>query len=1393
MEIEKLHRIGESLGLSGSELREFIQEEQTRAREVRVEERDRVKRELELTELNLQLERERQRGERDTGASRAHVRPPKLPTFEEGKDNLDTYLNRFERYATANEWPPATWATNLSALLSGKALDTYARLSEEEAVDYEALKEALLKRYDLTSEGFRRKLRAAKPESGETASQFVHRMRGYIDKWLTLGGFQKSYDDVVEIMLIEQFHRSCSKELSMFVREHKPTTLKELARVADRFLEAHSGWNQPQGGKTPVREKSLAPNPNSNIRPKTFNTGSRPPSAPRTGPESANRLGCRICGRIGHFARDCNRRNRPTEKLGAGVVKEERHQERSRDRRTDTMTSDDQPPSSQGPGELRSDVTVRVPRRGDGQVSNPTGSRNEYGCLLIDSCFSCDKGRQMRDERDDLPLMSAACGAQPIRAMPVAEGRVNGASVRVLRDSGCSTAVIRSELVRPEQMTDEWRTCVLIDGTTRRFPVARVSVDTPYFVGTLDVMCMNNPVYPLILGNVPGVRNPADPDEEWMPVELLEAVETRQQRREAARPLRALKVPGQVATVTPDEFRQEQETDPTLDIIRRHVTSGEVKESRNGNTSKFKVKNGLMYREFHCISRGANDISDQLIVPEKFRRQILKLAHESIMGGHLGANKTADKILINFFWPGLQADVQRFCRSCDACQRAIPKGRVTKVPLGSTPVIDEPFHRVAVDLVGPIKPATTRGHRYILTLVDYATRYPEAVPLRNIDTPTVAEALLSIYSRVGFPKEMLTDRGAQFTSDIMREVSRLLSIRHVTTTPYHPQCNGLVERFNGTLKQMLNKMCEERPTDWDRYIDPLLFAYRETPQDSTGFAPFELLYGRVVRGPLMLVKELWTEENTEPETKSTYQFVLDLKEKMEKTCDIARNELLKSHERYRQNYNRKARQRSFKVGDEVLVLLPTDHNKLLMHWKGPFRVVGTVGKLDYRVDLGSRVTTFHANLLRKYIRREEQQEVGAPFEVASTSVVEDEDVNDDDDEERRKISNRMSNENLLHIPAVKRTQSVDDVNIDLTLTEEQHHQARELLQVFDDVLTDVPGITRAGHHDIQLTHNEPIRSKPYPLPHSMRQVVKDEVQEMMTLGVIEHSTSPYASPIVLVKKKDGTNRFCCDFRKLNAATIIDSEPIPDQEEIFAKLAGDRYFTKIDLTKGYWQVPLTERAKPLTAFITPDGLYQFMTMPFGLVNAPATFSRVMRTVLRGLPHVDNFIDDILIHTPTWEGHVEAVTSVLLRLRAANLKAKPSKCLVGYAELEFLGHRLSRGMVQPNHDKIAEIQNAKQPTTKKQLRSFLGLAGYYRKFVPNYAAIAVPLTDLTKKGEPNQIRWGEAQERAFMTLKAKLSYQPILRLPDVSRTFILRTERKGVLNNRERMPRSSMGHS
>ena len=142
---------------------------------------------------------------------------------------------------------------------------------------------------------------------------------------------------------------------------------------------------------------------------------------------------------------------------------------------------------------------------------------------------------------------------------------------------------------------------------------------------------------------------------------------------------------------------------------------------------------------------------------------------------------------------------------------------------------------------------------------------------------------MSIFSRVGIPEEILSDQGTQFTSKLMKEVGRLLSMKQLATTPYHPQCNGLVERFNGTLKTMLKRMCAERPKDWDRYIDALLFAYREAPQESLGFAPFELLYGRSVNGPLQILRQLWTKEQTDPETRSTYQYVVDLRNRLQET------------------------------------------------------------------------------------------------------------------------------------------------------------------------------------------------------------------------------------------------------------------------------------------------------------------------------------------------------------------------------------------------------------------------------------------------------------------------------------------------------------------------------
>ena len=276
-------------------------------------------------------------------------------------------------------------------------------------------------------------------------------------------------------------------------------------------------------------------------------------------------------------------------------------------------------------------------------------------------------------------------------------------------------------------------------------------------------------------------------------------------------------------------------------------------------------KSGVLYRLYkHPYVNGGKPLK-QVMVPEKLRRPIIEVAQGSIMGGHMGIKKTTDKIQSAFYWPGIQVDVSRFCKSCDVCKKTVRKGAVRKVLLEKMPLIDKPFKRVAIDLVGPISFPSEEGHRYILTLVDFSTRYPEAVPLKNIDTETVAEALVDIFSHLGLPKEILSDLGMQFVSDCMKEVTRLLSIKQLTTTPYHPMCNG-----------MLKRLCSEQPRQWHRYINPLLFPYCEVPQESTGFSPFELLYGRAVRGPVAILKQLWTKEFEEPEVKNSYQYVFEL-------------------------------------------------------------------------------------------------------------------------------------------------------------------------------------------------------------------------------------------------------------------------------------------------------------------------------------------------------------------------------------------------------------------------------------------------------------------------------------------------------------------------------------
>ena len=297
------------------------------------------------------------------------------------------------------------------------------------------------------------------------------------------------------------------------------------------------------------------------------------------------------------------------------------------------------------------------------------------------------------------------------------------------------------------------------------------------------------------------------------------------------------------------------------------------------------------------------------------------------------------------------------------------------------------------------------------------------------------------------------------------------------------------------------------------------------------------------------------------------------------------------------------------------------------------------------------------------------------------------------------------------------------------------------------------------------------------MPFALREEVDKLIQEMLSQQVIVPSASPWASPIVLVKKKDGGMRFCVDYRMLNKVTKLDEFPLPRIDDTLDLLARAKYFTTLDLTSGYWQVPMEESSQEKTAFITYSGLYEFRKMPFGLVNAPTTFQRLMEVVLAGIArdgcHV--YLDDVLVFRKTPEEHNHNLRRVFDRINGAGLKLKAKKCCFAQMSVLYLGHVVSQAGVQTDPKKVDAVSRYPTPTEVKALRSFLGLASYYRRFVPKFATVARPLHGLTKKNIV--FVWSGDCERAFQRLKELLTTTPILKYPDFSRPFILETDASG----------------
>ena len=366
---------------------------------------------------------------------------------------------------------------------------------------------------------------------------------------------------------------------------------------------------------------------------------------------------------------------------------------------------------------------------------------------------------------------------------------------------------------------------------------------------------------------------------------------------------------------------------------------------------------------------------------------------------------------------------------------------------------------------------------------------------------------------------------------------------------------------------------------------------------------------------------------------------------------------------------------------------------------------------------------------------------------------------------------------------------------DAYITEIDKNRFRSLCNEFEDIFSksseDI-GHTPLVTMDIETGDSPPVCQKPYSLPLKHVEWVQKELEILERAGVIQRSMSPWASPIVIVPKKTEPGeplrrRMCVDYRMLNsllppvnkahskAKGIVTLVPLPKIDEIYAQLQGSKIFSALDMRSGYFHIELSEEAKPKTAFVPggPHGSkYQFNRCPFGLSQAPAYFQRLVHEVLRGLPFTFGYLDDILIFSSGVEAHLEHLRKVFLRLREAKLKLKASKCSFFKKHIQYLGHLVSGDGIEPLPEKLEAVENMPPPKTPKEVRQFLGLVGYYRKFVPKFADIARPLTNLTKQDV--KFEWTDKCQKTFQLLKDMLLKEPILKYPDPSKPYTLFTD-------------------
>ncbi|GFX21553.1 retrovirus-related Pol polyprotein from transposon 297 [Trichonephila clavipes] len=906
------------------------------------------------------------------------------------------------------------------------------------------------------------------------------------------------------------------------------------------------------------------------------------------------------------------------------------------------------------------------------------------------------------------------------------EGSVNGHEIDILRDTGATIDLVCAKYINPSSFSGEnvWVKQPLSPELVC-LPLAVVEISGNFgTVQTKAAVCGNhlNQHGRYLLGNKTAELIKGNLGYNFLPVEILNAVQTRSQVK-AAREERGI----DSGDAKKGKMRVTREN-----LINAQKNSEEIKPLYEQAASQVQVTNQVYSLEKELLVKNREDklgnVVKLIVVPEGLRDPIKSLCHEGT-SAHLGITKSKDKLNRYFYWPNCYRDMEQFVKTCDQCQKAGKPNDKKKAPLKLVPVIQEVFTKLNIDACGPL-PITSKGNRYLITAICMSSKFPEAIPVSDISSCSDYR----VFERFG------------------------ILVRH--SSVYHPQSNP-VERFHRTLKRLLRVLCLDAGSEWDKHLPSILLALRTVSHESTGYTPSELVYGKNLRTPETLVMEHWMEPEEEGDLVTEYMFKLI--NRLKRCQEVAINKMEEMQVKRKTWYDKNAVKREFKDGDLVLVLATSRANKLAVQWIGPGTILNKISETNYLVEIPGRRETsqiYHINMLKPYYKRPEHVNV----------IINDETKNSLADQE-------------LEIPYLENNSLIYDFEdviqaseLNKHLHDKQMDRLRELLNKYSKCFSNNPGLTNLVEHEIQLVSDQPVRTKPYRMSHRQNEILKNEINRMLKLGIIEVGESDYMSPMILVEIAGKEPRPCIDYRKLNGIIRTEYFPLPNIEERVEKVSAAKFITVFDLSKGYWQIPLSKTAQRYAAFCTSFGTYRPLRMSFGLKNAPYFFSKLMAELLNGLEDfVVPYLDDIAIFSDTWESHIKHMETVLQRIKRAKLTIKPSKCKFAQQNVKFLGHIVGQGFRTPSEIKVQAVLEFPTPRTKTQIRAFLGIAGYYQKYINLFSVIAAPLTDTLKgRAKKGEIKWTTECENAFRELKGKLIDKPVLYAPNFEREFIVQTD-------------------